>query len=150
MVGKYPTGASVTIDIYDLSDNSLAVDGAAVTEIGGTGYFKYNYSALIDPTKEFLYVMTDGTTEVSGKLVFRSADLIGEVRPLPPASIENSDAVWDDTDGAAVTTQTTELHKLQGLTLGKPMTVTPTSRIVDDVELAITGDGETTSTVERQ
>ena len=44
----------------------------------------------------------------------------------------------------------TELHKLQGLLLGSPMTVTPASRSVDGIDLAITGDGETTTTVERQ
>jgi len=42
-----------------------------------------------------------------------------------------------------------ELHKIQGLSSGNPMTVTPTSRTVSGVTLNITGDGLTTSTVTR-
>lgn len=43
-----------------------------------------------------------------------------------------------------------ELYKLQGMKLGKPMTVTRTSRVVDDVTLELTGDGQVTTTVTRQ
>ena len=46
-------------------------------------------------------------------------------------------------------TKLDELHKIQGLDPLAPMTVTPTSRTADDIELAITGDGVTTSTVTR-
>lgn len=42
-----------------------------------------------------------------------------------------------------------EMHQLQGLELGSPMTVTPTSRTVGSVSLTISGDGTTTTTVER-
>lgn len=43
-----------------------------------------------------------------------------------------------------------ELWKLQGLDISNPMTVTPTQRVAGDVDLAITGDGLTTTTVTRQ
>jgi len=42
-----------------------------------------------------------------------------------------------------------ELHKLQGLDASNPMTVTPTSREAGAVTQTISGDGETTSTVQR-
>lgn len=42
-----------------------------------------------------------------------------------------------------------ELHKIQGLSIGSPMTVTQTSREVDGITLEITGDGETSTTVTR-
>lgn len=42
-----------------------------------------------------------------------------------------------------------EMHQLQGLELGTPMTVTPTSRTVGGISLTISGDGTTTTTVER-
>ena len=42
-----------------------------------------------------------------------------------------------------------ELHKIQGLSSGNPMTVTPTSREAAAISLQITGDGETTTTVTR-
>lgn len=57
------------------------------------------------------------------------------------------EGVWEAND---VETQVDELHKLQGLKVGSPMTVTPTTRTVDDIDQDITGDGETTTTVERQ
>ena len=44
----------------------------------------------------------------------------------------------------------TELHKLQGLNKDFPMTVTPTQRAVDDIDLTISGDGENVSVVTRQ
>jgi hypothetical protein len=47
------------------------------------------------------------------------------------------------------TTKIIELHKLQGLDPANPMTVTQTTRDVDDISLVITGDGTTTSTVTR-
>jgi hypothetical protein len=43
-----------------------------------------------------------------------------------------------------------ELHKIQGLDAANPMTVTPTSRVSGSIDLDITGDGETTTTVTRQ
>jgi len=42
-----------------------------------------------------------------------------------------------------------ELHKIQGLDAANPMTVTPTSRTSGSIDLGITGDGETTTTVTR-
>lgn len=41
------------------------------------------------------------------------------------------------------------LGKLEGLDGSNPMTVTPTSRVSGDIDLAITGDGETSSVVTR-
>ena len=42
-----------------------------------------------------------------------------------------------------------ELHKIQGLDISNPMTVTPTTRDAGSIHLDITGDGETTTTVTR-
>jgi hypothetical protein len=38
----------------------------------------------------------------------------------------------------------------KGLDISNPMTVTPTSRVAGSIDLDITGDGETTTTVTRQ
>lgn len=43
----------------------------------------------------------------------------------------------------------TELHQIQGLDADNPMTVTPTSRISGDIDLTLTGDGVTSTTVTR-
>jgi len=50
----------------------------------------------------------------------------------------------------AQATQLLELYKLRGLQPGRPMTVTPSLITVDDIELEITGDGETSTTVTRK
>ena len=49
-----------------------------------------------------------------------------------------------------IATLADELHKLQGLSSGNPMTVTQTARTVGGISLAISGDGTTTTTVTRQ
>jgi hypothetical protein len=49
----------------------------------------------------------------------------------------------------AISTLISELHALQGLKAGSPMTVTPTTRTADGITLNITGDGTTTTTVTR-
>jgi hypothetical protein len=71
-------------------------------------------------------------------------------------------AVWNELLAGHVTNDTAgfimkqiamladELHKIQGLSNGNPMTVTPTSRTAGAVILDITGDGKTTTTVTRQ
>lgn len=51
---------------------------------------------------------------------------------------------------AQIQTLVDELHKIQGLDSSNPMTVTPTTRVAGSIDLEITGDGETTTTVTRQ
>lgn len=51
---------------------------------------------------------------------------------------------------AQIQTLVDELHKIQGLDASNPMTVTPTSRVSGSIDLEITGDGETSTTVTRQ
>jgi len=43
-----------------------------------------------------------------------------------------------------------ELHRIQGLDINNPMTITPTLRSAGDIDLEWTGDGETISIVTRQ
>ena len=50
---------------------------------------------------------------------------------------------------AQIQTLVDELHQLEGLKDGSPMTVTPSSRSVGTINLDITGDGETSTTVTR-
>lgn len=86
-----------------------------------------------------------------------------------PSAASVADAVWDEAiaghagagstgealssagSGADPTTITKvdELHKIHGLDVSNPMTVTPTSRVAGTITQVISGDGETTSTVTR-
>ena len=51
---------------------------------------------------------------------------------------------------AQIQTLVDELHKIEGLSAGNPMTVTQTTRTAGGISLDISGDGETITTVERQ
>ena len=46
--------------------------------------------------------------------------------------------------------QLEELHRMRGLNISSPVTVTATDEVAGDITLDITGDGETTSTLTRQ
>jgi hypothetical protein len=81
---------------------------------------------------------------------------IGDVKTANSVSLitNNSAGLQIVTQGsglsAAQDTKLDELHKLQGLDISNPMTVTPTSRSAGaGVSQTISGDGETTSTVTR-
>jgi hypothetical protein len=56
---------------------------------------------------------------------------------------------WTDPVGLALADQVYDLYRIQGLEVGHPMTVTPTSRVAGDLVLALSGDGVTTTTVTR-
>jgi hypothetical protein len=72
-----------------------------------------------------------------------------------------ADAVWDQLASNNVTVGSVgliiaelqlkldELHKLQGLDSGNPMTVTPTTRVSGPINLNLSGDGTTSTTVTR-
>jgi hypothetical protein len=51
---------------------------------------------------------------------------------------------------AQIQTLVDELHKIQGLNIDAPVTITPTSRSATGIDIVIGGDGETISTLERQ
>lgn len=72
IVVAFSTGATVSIDIYDLSDDSLVVDGDEMTEIGQTGLYKYAFNPNLPSPglKHYLYIASDGEDEQPGILVF--------------------------------------------------------------------------------
>jgi hypothetical protein len=69
IVVSFPTGHTVTIDIYKLSDSSKVVSAAAMTEIGNTGMYKYAQSLAPVAKTEYLYVATDSYDTRAGKIV---------------------------------------------------------------------------------
>lgn len=69
LIGRFETGVSSTVSIYDLSDDSVVVDGAAMSEIGSTGYFKYKFDSSPTVITEYLYVMSTATYEHAGKII---------------------------------------------------------------------------------
>jgi hypothetical protein len=81
IVAPFAHSDTVTITIYDLSDNSVVVNAAACAEIGSTGYFKY-VPALSINSKSYLFVVTNGTVAM---------DRIGELPPITPGSLASGD-----------------------------------------------------------
>lgn len=92
--------------------------------------------------------VTDGTVHISGvgELLDSAGDPIQTGTWNGSVTVINALTLFTVEDSVKLN----ELYKLQGLKAGSPMTVTPTSRTVDDIDLAITGDGETSTTVTRQ
>ena len=53
------TGLTATVNIYDLSDDSLVVTAGGLSEIGTTGIYKYDFS-LYDNTKDYTWISDGG------------------------------------------------------------------------------------------
>lgn len=81
--------------------------------------------------------------------------------PLTPTTVVDINYVPPQVEvieietGSSALTPEQELHlielwRLAGLDITNPMTVTQNSRVAGDIDLAISGDGENTSTVTRQ
>ncbi len=73
ILGKFDTGATVTITLYDLSDEStVTLMSNSCNEVASTGVFRWSTSNITtQPTtkKEYLWIMSDGTLSSYGKLV---------------------------------------------------------------------------------
>lgn len=99
VLAKFSTGSSVNIKIYDLDDDSLLVD-TFMSEIPTLGYFKYKFGGLVNSANEFLYIMSDGTNEQSGKFLFREGDIVGEMEPIASGGLGNAD--WTPVEKAYI------------------------------------------------
>jgi len=73
ILGKFDTGATVTIALYDLStEASVTLTSSSCNEVGSTGVFAWSTSNITtQPTtlKEYLWIMTDSTVTSYGKIV---------------------------------------------------------------------------------
>ena len=104
IITRFATSDTVTIDIYDLSDNSLEVDGALMSEVGSTGYFKYQFNPTVTSLKEYLYIATNGTEEHAGKIVLGGypddikdeTEIILKVQKNAWKIIDNQMIIYDD------------------------------------------------------
>jgi len=97
LVGELPSGGTVTITIYDLSNGStVPLTSNVCSEIGITGLYRWDSSNITtQPTifKQYLYVMSDGINRFVGKFVLGGfTDEVDEVKaktdnlPADPAS----------------------------------------------------------------
>ncbi|MDH7596874.1 MAG: hypothetical protein QHG98_03900 [Methanothrix sp.] len=73
IVVEFETSESVSISVYDLSDDSLVVEDDSMTEIGSTGLYKYEFDPELETPgelKQYLYIASNGTSTKHGVLVF--------------------------------------------------------------------------------
>ena len=73
LIGRLPTGGSVTIKLYDLSDgSSVPLDSNVCTEYA-PGLYKWPASNFTTPPvaySSYSFTMTDGTNNVDGKVLY--------------------------------------------------------------------------------
>jgi len=116
ILGSFVTGDTVTIDIYDLSDDSLDVDDGACSEIASTGIFKYSFNPDVG-AKQYAWIMSNGSWDQRGKMVFGgylddvlddtdelvTDDVPGLIAGLnDPTAATVADAVWDEASAGHV------------------------------------------------
>ena len=73
IIGSFTSGSTITIKLYDLSDDSVVtLSSTSCAEIGTTGIFKWNSSNISSRPSiktEYLWEMTDGAAVQYGKFV---------------------------------------------------------------------------------
>lgn len=127
IIAAYASALTITVDIY--SNGSLYAGNISSTEVASTGVYQ---ASVPNGTPYGKYLILAFGIFVEGRR------RIGEV-----------DMYWDG-EREITPIMYEELHRIQGLNSSVPMSVTPTSRIAGDIELEITGNGVTSSTVTRQ
>lgn len=115
ILGLFENGDSITIEIYNLDDDTKVVDGASCSEIGSTGIFKYLFSPSqrITDKKEYLWIMTkDESTKQQGKIILGGFpdDILDDVGTK--ASSDEVQAVKLQTDRMVFTGS--DIHALVG------------------------------------
>jgi len=165
-MGSSQTGLVGTIGLTLLSADGTvyrARNTGNIYEIGGGCYGK-NIS-FPDSWAGSLMWDTGGGTPVYAVEGYTTDGLLEDVLlylvTLVAGATTNNDLLNDitgtgfvkDTDSLVnirpETDKIDDLHKLQGLDIANPMTVTKNSRIAGTIQQTISGDGETTSTVTR-
>ena len=69
ILGRFSSGDTVNVSMYNLLDDSKVVDSESATEVGTTGYFKYHIVLNPAVKTEYLYLMSTGTDEHAGKII---------------------------------------------------------------------------------
>ena len=61
LLGKFTTGDTVRIDIYELSGNTKIVNAVLCTELGTSGLFVYTPTIVATVYKKYAWIMTNGS-----------------------------------------------------------------------------------------
>jgi hypothetical protein len=178
MICAMSGSGDLTANIVGLLDMSIDFEGSGdleanlfgianmLIDLEGTGSLDATIAAFGDMSIDIVVTGTGLSTANVGQAVWES--LISQFASNPDSaaakllSAGSAGDPWSTNLPAAYTgTQAgnlleqirilvDELHKIQGLDIANPMTVTPTSRVSGSVEIQYTGDGEASTTATRQ
>lgn len=114
LLGEFASGETVTIILYDISTgNTVAVDSASCSEIGSTGWFRWNTENItiaVTVKTDYLYIMNDSNGfTYSGKFVIGGyVDIIDEIK----TEVDKIQTIDDNVD--VILVDTNELQTNQG------------------------------------
>lgn len=127
-----------------LTDPTIAAGDFQVSTDGGA-FANLTTLPTTTPASSGSVLFSLSASEMTGdKVVVRGIDQAGDEWQDILVFIDVPESTSDDLD-----TLLNEIHLIHGLNSGSPMTVTPTSRAAGSVSQAISGDGETSTTVTR-
>jgi len=71
ILGDLPTGATVTVKIIDIvNDTELTLTSNSCVELqNAPGTYKFDTINIENPSKEMLYIMSDGSKSFKGKFI---------------------------------------------------------------------------------
>jgi len=70
VLANFPSGGTITVDVYQLSDDSQVVTTGIMSQVGTTGIYKYSFSQVVATDKEeYLWIATDSNSTKTGKIV---------------------------------------------------------------------------------
>lgn len=124
------TGLTPKIDVWEFNGTPVVV-AQDMTEIAGGSYF-YNFAGYVDSVDYVIRADGGATLFGNDRYQFTSNEI-----PINVAEISKEGSSVDD------------LHKLQGLDMANSITVTPASRVVGTISQTISGDGITSTTIQR-
>jgi hypothetical protein len=165
-VGANNTNFDVGRDIYSAwkrwvtsgngqYDYAFTVEGG--TPIGATGLFTGTTYLLVNNWK-IMPADHNHQLTLNGNL-YSDDGIVSVANPVGQSTVFISSSVNAQGVSTASVQQDTlntmnilleELHRIQGLDANNPMVITPTQRTAGSIELELSGDGETITTVTRQ
>ena len=92
ILSVFDTWLNITIDVYDLSDDSLIIDNVACSEIWTTGVYKYSFSNVNASKKEFLWIMKSSLDNHSWKIVLWGIN--EEIKEITTSSRDWAKKAW--------------------------------------------------------
>jgi len=156
VIGGEPTYATNSISINVFQDNGWKLRPREINHTGritGGNLIPESGGAILPTVGTYTALVEYQNPERS--IAVTSGGLVTTVA-------EVADAVWDELKGGHITADSygkiiqdlevliEELHRVRGLKLGTPATQTTTQLTAGDITIAVTGDGEETSTFTRQ